>query len=143
MTSTLFPPSLDLCLTLGALLFCAGTLLGIPHGLSKGRGDAKRIELWRIAHLSTCVGGVSLIALTLALDKLFGGVAVYCLLLFSLAAYSFFLACTLSGCLNKSWDDDRTQTSVMLIYMLQIFASVASVLGVCAFLATLILKFIP
>jgi len=143
MTATLFSPSFELCLTLGALLFCAGTLLGIPHGLSKGRRDAKRIELWRIAHLSTCVGGVSLIALTLALDRLFGDVAVYCLLLFSFAAYCFFFACTLSGCLNKSWDDDREQASVMLIYVLQIFASIASILGVCAFLITLILKFIP
>ena len=59
---------------------------------------------------------------------------------FSAAAYCFFLACTLSGWLNKAWDDDRTQASVALIYRLQILASVLSVVAVGAFLLTLLLN---
>ena len=62
---------------LGVLLFCAGTMLGIPHGLAKRSGDTKRTELWRVAHLSTCVGGISLIALSVALERLFGASATY------------------------------------------------------------------
>lgn len=130
----------DFYLLLGVLLFCAGTILGIPHGLTKRRGDAKRTELWRVAHLSTCVGGISLIALTVALERLFAAAAIYTLVPFSAAAYSFFLACTLSGWLNKAWDDDRTQASVALIYGLQIFASALSVVAVGGFLVTLFLK---
>lgn len=140
MNTTVFTPAGGLYLLLGVLLFCAGTMLGIPHGLTKRSGDAKRTELWRIAHLSTCVGGVSLIALTVALERLFAAAAVYTLVPFSAAAYSFFLACTLSGVLNKAWDDDRTQVSVALIHGLQIFASALSVVAVCGFFVTLFLK---
>jgi hypothetical protein len=125
---------------LGVLLFCAGTMLGIPHGLSKRSGDMKRTELWRVAHLSTCVGGISLMALSVALERLLGVIAIYTLMPFSAAAYCFFLACTLSGWLNKAWDDDRTLASVALIYRLQILASALSVIAVSAFLLTLILK---
>jgi hypothetical protein len=125
---------------LGVLLFCAGTMLGIPHGLAKRSGDTKRTELWRVAHLSTCVGGISLIALSMALERLIGTDAIYTLMPFSAAAYCFFLACTLSGWLNKAWDEDRTQASVALIYCLQIFASALSVVAVGAFLLTLFLK---
>lgn len=137
MNTTLFTPAGGLYLLLGVLLFCAGTMLGIPHGLTKRNGDAKRTELWRVAHLSTCLGGVSLIALTVALERLFAAAAVYTLVPFSAAAYCFFLACTLSGWLNKAWDDDRTQASVALIYRLQIFASALSVVAVGGFIVTL------
>ncbi|HEY4292311.1 hypothetical protein [Luteibacter sp.] len=130
----------DTFLWLGIGLFCAGTLLGFPHGLSKRNGDTAPTELWRIAHLSTCVGGVSLIALTLALERLVGNVAIYALTPLSIAAYSFFLACALSGWLNRSWDGDRTQRRVMLIYMLQIFASIMSVVAVTGMLGGLIWK---
>jgi hypothetical protein len=137
MNTAVFTPAGGLYLLLGGLLFCAGTMLGIPHGLTKRSGNAKRTELWRVAHLSTCVGGVSLIALTVALERLFTAAAVYTLAPFSAAAYSFFLACTLSGWLNKAWDDDRAQASVALIYGLQVFASALSVVAVGAFLVTL------
>jgi hypothetical protein len=130
----------DTFLVLGIILFCAGTILGFPHGLSKRAGDAGRTELWRIAHLSTCVGGVSLIGLTLALERLLAGAAVYALTAFAITAYSFFVACTLSGWLNRSWDDDRTRSSVKLIYALQIFASVMSVIAVVAALGALLWK---
>ena len=139
MSLEVLNPATGLYLLLGALLFCAGTMLGIPHGLAKRSGNAKKIELWRVAHLSTCVGGISLIALSVALERLFGVHATYTLVPFSAAAYCFFLACTLSGWLNKSWDDDRTQASVALVYRLQIIASALSVVGVGAFLITLFL----
>lgn len=42
-------------LLLGVFLFSVGTLLGIPHGLSKRHGKPAVTELWRVAHLSTCV----------------------------------------------------------------------------------------
>ena len=83
-------------------------------------------------------GGISLIALSVALERLFGAAATYILVPFSASAYCFFLACTLSGSLNKSWVDDRNQASVSLIYRLQIFASVLSVVAVGAFLLTLL-----
>lgn len=140
MNTAMFTPGGGLYPLLGAVLFCAGTMLGIPHGLTKRSGDAKRTELWRVAHLSTCVGGISVIALSVALERLFGADATYTLVPFSAAAYCFFIACTLSGWLNKAWDDDRTQASVALIYRLQILASVLSVSAVVAFLLTLILK---
>ncbi|CAE6867156.1 hypothetical protein R75461_08348 [Paraburkholderia nemoris] len=140
MNTAIFTPAGGLYSLLGVLLFCAGTMLGIPHGLTKRSGDTKRTELWRVAHLSTCVGGVSLIALSVALAQLFGADAAYTLVPFSVAAYSFFLACTLSGWLNKAWDDDRTQASVALIYRLQILASALSIVAVGAFLLTLLLK---
>jgi hypothetical protein len=40
------PPTLvdGFYLLLSVLLFCAGTLFGIPHGLAKRSGDIKRIE---------------------------------------------------------------------------------------------------
>lgn len=142
MNITVFTPAGGLYPLLGVLLFCAGTLLGVPHGLTKRGGDAKRTELWRVAHLSTCVGGISLIALSTALDRLFGANATYTLAPFSVAAYCFFLACTLSGWLNKAWDDDRTQPSVALIYSLQILASALSVIAVGAFLLTLFWKIV-
>jgi hypothetical protein len=140
MNTAIFTPGGGLYPLLGAVLFCAGTILGIPHGLTKRSGDAKRTELWRVAHLSTCVGGISVIALSLALERLFGADATYTLVPFSAAAYCFFIACTLSGWLNKAWDHDRTQASVALIYRLQILASVLSVAAVVTFLLTLILK---
>jgi hypothetical protein len=140
MINTIFSPGGGLFLLLGVLLFCAGTLLGIPHGYSKRQGDVKRTELWRIAHLSTCLGGISLIAMALGLEKLFSDAAFYTMAPLSLAAYCFFVACTLSGVLNKSWDDDRTQSSVALIYYLQVFASAMSILAVAAVLATLFVR---
>ncbi len=140
MNTAIFALAGDLYLLMGVLLFCAGTMLGIPHGLAKRSGDAKRTELWRVAHLSTCVGGISLIALTVAVERLFPAEAAFTLVLFSVAAYSFFLACTLSGWLNKAWDDDRKQASVALIYGLQIFASVLSIIAVGGFLVTLFIK---
>ena len=87
------------------------------------------------------VSGISLIALSTALDRLLGANATYTLAPFSMAAYCF-LACTLSGWLNKAWDDDRTQTSVALIYSLQILASALSVIAVGAFLLTLFWKIV-
>lgn len=134
MMTTMFSSTGDIFMLLGVFLFCAGTLLGIPHGLSKRQGNVKRTELWRIAHLSTCVGGISLIAMTIALERLFLTAAVYILVPLSLAAYCFFFACSLSGVLNKSWDDDRSEAAVKLIYCLQIFASVMSVLAVASVL---------
>lgn len=139
MNFTIFTPEGGLFLLVGTLLFCAGTMLGIPHGITKRSGNAKRAELWRVAHLSTCVGGVSLISLTLALEKLFAEAAVFTLAPFAAAACIFFLACTLSGLLDKSWDDDRTESSVALVYRFQIFASALSVIAVVAFLVTLFL----
>ncbi len=127
-------------LTLGLVLFCAGTLLGIPHGRSKRRGDVKNTELWRIAHLSTCVGGVSVLALSMALPRLFAGNAGFILAPFALSAYCFFIACTLSGWLNKSWDDDRSEPGAALVYWLQIGASMLSVIAVAASLFLLIWK---
>lgn len=135
-----YNPSSDVFLLLGVLLFCAGTLLGIPHGRSKRRGDLERTELWRVAHLSTCVGGVAVIALTVALERLVGDAAIYTLTLFSAAAYCFFVACSLSGYLCKSWDGDRTLPSVKLIYGLQIIASALSVGAVGVTLIGLLLK---
>jgi hypothetical protein len=88
MNITVFTPAGGLYPLLGTLLFCAGTMLGIPHGMAKRSGDAKRTELWRVAHLSTCVGGISLIALSVALERLFGVNATYTLLPFSAAAYA-------------------------------------------------------
>lgn len=119
-----------------------GTLLGIPHGLAKRSGNVKRTELWRIAHLSTCLGGVSLIALSVAVERLFPDAAVYTVAPFSAAAFSFFLACTLSGWLNESWDDDRTKGSVAIIYALQVFASALSVAAVGGILVALVLRLI-
>lgn len=131
---------IDFFLLLGYVLFCAGTLLGIPHGKSKGRGDPANTELWRVAHLSTCVGGISVIAMTLALERLLPGQAIYTLAPFTAAAYCFFIACTLSGWLNLSWLDDRTLPQVKLIYRLQILASALSVVAIVVSLLTLLLK---
>jgi hypothetical protein len=140
VTNPLVNAAGELYLLLGVLLFCAGTLLGIPHGLAKRSGNLKRTELWRVAHLSTCLGGVSIIALTLAVERLFPGAALYTVAPFSAAAFSFFLACTLSGWLNRSWDDDRSTVSVALIYGLQMFASALSVVAVGGFLVAQFLK---
>lgn len=140
MTNPLVNAAGELYLLLGVLLFCAGTLLGIPHGLAKRSGNLKRTELWRVAHLSTCLGGVSIIALTLAVERLFPGAALYTVAPFSAAAFSFFLACTLSGWLNRSWDDDRSTVSVALIYGLQMLASALSVVAVGGFLVAQFLK---
>ena len=129
-----------LYLSLGLLLFCAGTLLGIPHGLAKRSGNIKRIELWRVAHLSTCLGGVSVIALTMAVERLFPQAALFTVAPFSAAALGFFSACTLIGWLNESWDDDRAKVSVAIIYGLQILASALSVVAVGGILVALFLK---
>jgi hypothetical protein len=128
-------------LLLGYLLFCAGTLLGIPHGLSKRRGDLKNTELWRVAHLSTCVGGVSLIAMTMALGILLEDRAIYTLVPFTAAAYCFFVACTLSGSFNLSWDGNRNLPMVRLIYALQILASALSVIAIIASVVALLLRY--
>jgi hypothetical protein len=130
----------QLYLTIGLVLFCAGTLLGIPHGRSKRRGDAKNTELWRIAHLSTCVGGVSVLVLSMALPRLFASDAGYILAPFDLSAYCFFIACTLSGWLNKSWDGDRRELGTALVYWLQIGASMLSVIAVATIFLMLIWK---
>lgn len=121
-------------LLLGVLLFSAGTLLGIPHGLSKRRGSPAVTELWRVAHLSTCLGGISLIALTLALERLFPGQEYLVMMPFTTAAYLFFGACTLSGLTGRSWGNDRTMPSVRVIYWTQIAASVASIIAVFLFI---------
>lgn len=131
-----------LCLALGLILFCLGTLLGIPHGRSKGKGDAKNTELWRIAHLSTCVGGLSLLALGLALPRLFADRAAYVLAPFTLAGYCFFLACTLSAQFNTSWDDDRGNARTALVYGLQIVASLLAILAVASSFALLGWRFL-
>lgn len=83
---------------------------------------------------------MSLIALTMAVERLFPDAALYTLAPLSAAAFSFFLACTLSGWWNKSWDDDRSQASVALIYALQILASALSVAAVGGFLVAAFLK---
>lgn len=125
---------MQIYLLLGVLLFSAGTLLGIPHGLSKRRGNPAVTELWRVAHLSTCVGGISLIALTLALERLFPWQEHLVIMPFTIAAYLFFGACTLSGLVERGWDHDRTLPSVRVIYWVQIAASVASVIAVLLFI---------
>lgn len=130
MTTPTFFYSSQPFLVLGVLLFCAGTLLGIPHGRSKRRADGKQTELWRIAHLSTCVGGIAIITLALAMERIFGDHAFYMLAPFSLAACFFFVACTLSAWLNKAWNGDRLQPYVKSIYRLQILASVLSLAAV-------------
>lgn len=135
--------SSELYMMFGLLLFCAGTLLGIPHGMAKRSGNIKRTELWRVAHLSTCLGGVSLIALAVAVERLFPGAAWYTVAPFSAAAFSFFLACSLSGWLNESWDDDRSKASVAIIYALQVVASALSVAAVAGILVALFLRCLP
>jgi hypothetical protein len=125
---------------LGYVLFCAGTLLGIPHGLSKRKGNPVNTERWRVAHLSTCLGGISIIGITIALETLVQDDAVYTLSLFTLAAYCFFAACTLSGWLEVSWDGDRTLVRVKSIYWMQIVASGLSLLAIFVSAATFFLR---
>lgn len=108
--------------------------------IDEASGNEKQTELWRVAHLSTCLGGVSLIALALALERLLGANANYILAPLSVAAYCFFVACSLSAWLNKAWDDDRTQRLVALIYLLQIMASALSVIAVVMFLLAILSK---
>jgi hypothetical protein len=124
-------------LSLGLLLLAVGTLLGIPHGLAKRRGDVERTELWRVAHLSTCVGGVSLMVLTLAVERVIPGFEGAVLAPFSVAAYLFFAACSASSVIGQGWDGDRSKRSVRVIYWLQIVASGASVIGVVLLIAIL------
>lgn len=131
---------MQIYLLLGLLLFAAGTLLGIPFGLSKRRGHAAVTELWRVAHLSTCLGGVSLIALAFAVERLFSGQEHLVMLPFTIRAYLFFVACTLSGIVGKGWDHDRTMLSVQIIYWMQIAASVTSVIAIF-FLIMLAVRF--
>lgn len=126
-----------LFLALGLILFCLGTLLGIPHGRSVGRGDVGNTELWRVAHLSTCVGGVSLLALAMALPRLFADQAIWVLLPFTLSAYCFFAACTLSAWWNRSWSGDRRNPGAARAYWLQIVASLLSLVAVGASLLLL------
>lgn len=121
---------MQIYLLLGLLLFAAGTLLGIPFGLSKRRGHADVTELWRVAHLSTCLGGISLIALVFALERLFPGREYLVMLPFTIGAYLFFVACTLSGVIGKGWHHDRTMLSVRIIYWMQMAASGASVIAI-------------
>lgn len=130
---------IEFFLTAGFLLLCAGTLLGIPHGHAKRRGDQKSTELWRVAHLSTCVGAVSVIGMSLALERLLGRHALYTLALFTLAAYCFFVACSLSGYLNAAWDGDRTQPRVQVVYRLQLLASILSLAAVAVALLSLLM----
>lgn len=129
-------------LLLGLILFAAGTMLGIPHGLSKRRGDTTATELWRVAHLSTCVGGISLIALSIAMERVFPGNEMLVMLPFSLAAYLFFIACTGSGVVGKGWDSERDSLVTKIIYWTQILASTASVVAVIA-LFSLVLGWCP
>jgi hypothetical protein len=126
---------------LGFILFCAGTLLGIPHGLSKRRGTVDDIERWRVAHLSTCLGGISIIGITLALKTLLQDDAFYAMWLFVAAAYLFFAACSASGWLKVSWDGDRSLTHVKFIYWTQILASGLSLLAILVSMITLTLHF--
>lgn len=118
----------------GLILFSLGTLLGIPHGLSKGRKAASVTELWRVAHLSTCVGGVSLIALTFSMERIFPGKEYIVMIPFSLAAYLSFIACTASGIIGKGWDSDKSSPSILIVYWLRVIASISSVIAVLGFL---------
>lgn len=76
----------------------------------------------------------------MALERLLGAHANYVLAPFSVAAYCFFVACTLSAWLNKAWDDDRTQVPVALVYFLQILASALSVIAVVISLLAILSK---
>lgn len=53
---------------------------------------------------------------------------------FTIAAYLFFGACTLSGLVGRGWDNDRTLPSVHVIYWMQIAASIALVIAVILFI---------
>jgi hypothetical protein len=114
----------------GYLLFCFGTLLGIPHGRSKGRGNESITELWRVAHLSTCIGGIAVIVLTYALQIILPFLWVYPLSLFTIASYLFAAACTWSGACNSKWYGKRLTVTSKSIYLLHLFASLFSVLAV-------------
>lgn len=56
MNITVFTPAGGLYPLLGFYCFALEQCLA-SHGLTKRGGNAKRTELWRVAHLSTCVGG--------------------------------------------------------------------------------------
>ncbi|QDD66240.1 hypothetical protein EJD96_19795 [Herbaspirillum seropedicae] len=81
--------------------------------------------------------GSRLIAMDLALERLAPALLVYTMSPLALAAYCFFAACSLSGARNKSWDEERNEGSVLLIYRLQIFASLMSILAVIAVTITI------
>lgn len=127
-----------LFLLLGYLLFCFGTMLGIPHGKSKNKGNTAKTELWRVAHLSTCMGGISIIALVYALEKILPQLWMYAMLLYSAAAYGFTIACTLSGVTNVSWSGDRKNKMVKLIYSIHIVAACLSIIAVLGTILALI-----
>lgn len=129
-----------LFLTLGYVLFCIGAMLGIPHGMSKGRGNAANTELWRVAHLSTCIGGISIIALVYALEIILPRTWVYALVGFSISAYFFSIACTLSGATNLSWFGDRKKKMAKMIYGIHIIASCLSVVVVIGTLVALVVS---
>jgi hypothetical protein len=130
-------PIMDGALAAGMLLLAAGTMLGVPHGLSKRRGDLVRTELWRVAHLSTCLGGIALMGLVFAAERLVPDRAAFVVIPFVVAAVLFFTACSLSGVIGQGWDGDRTRTPVRVVYTLQIVASAASVAGVAAIVFSL------
>ena len=117
-------------LTLGYILFLLGTLLGIPHGRSKGRDTPEHTDLWRIAHLSTCVGGIAVMVLSLGLPLIFPGHWMLLAAGFTSAAWLFFIACTLSGITGQAWSAKPRTPVIQLIYLLQIGASALSILVV-------------
>lgn len=129
-----------LFLTIGYILFCYGTLLGIPHGISKGKGSLDSTEKWRVAHLSTCVGGIAIISLVYALTRVFPAMWVYILSGFSLSAYLFSLACTLSGITNLSWYGERKIILAKVIYWIHIAASFLAIAAVIAGLILLLIS---
>jgi len=129
-------------LILGYVLFCLGTMLGIPHGMSKGKGDASQTELWRVAHLSTCIGGISIISLVYALKNILPHIWVYALSAYSMASYLFAVACTLSGITKAKWYGKNKTNAAMIIYGLHIIASFLSIIAVVGTLAALLLNIV-
>src|SRR5580692_2588543 len=110
-------------LILGYLLFCIGTILGIPHGISKGKGDPAHTELWRVAHLSTCIGGISIIVLQYVLKNILPEIWVYALVAYSSASYLFAIACMLSAKNKVYWYKNRRMKIAKVIYSMHIVAS--------------------
>jgi|HubBroStandDraft_2_1064218.scaffolds.fasta_scaffold613743_2 hypothetical protein len=124
-------------LILGYLLFCIGTILGIPHGISKGKGDPAHTELWRVAHLSTCIGGISIIVLQYVLKNILPEIWVYALVAYSSASYLFAIACMLSAKNKVYWYKNRRMKIAKVIYSMHIVASCLSMIAIFGTLGAL------